>query len=381
MDFSLSEEELMFQSQVDELVEKEASREKVRQWDRERRFPKEFCDTVAKQGYLGLLIPEEYGGLGFKPIHYAIFLEGISRYSYDVGCSVGIPMFSSYSLVLAGNEEQKRRYLPPFVNGEIRMSTSVSESEAGSDAASIRTSAIAEGAHFVINGEKIFSSGCHHPNTIIFLTAKTDPSAPRRKGISTFLVPNDTPGIEMQTLPLVARHIGGINEIFLTDVKIPKENLLGGLNNGWEVMEATFDIERGITNAAGYVGNSQTAVSDALEYAKTRKQFGRPICKFQAISHMLVDMQIEVDAARFLVYRVADMVKRAQQATKEASMAKLYASEVFVDVTNKGIQVMGGYGLSEEYDMQRYWREARASTIAGATSQIHRLVIARAMGM
>jgi alkylation response protein AidB-like acyl-CoA dehydrogenase len=231
-----------------------------------------------------------------------------------------------------------------------------------------------------LNGQKIFNSGADLKDNYLTVAARTDKEAPRHKGITVFLVHNESPGVTIKRLDFPARRIVSLNEVYYDEVKIPKDMVVGEVNRGWEVVVSQLEMER-INGAAGYVGTSQTAVEDAMEYAKQRVQFGRPIAKFQVIKHMLVDMQTEVDAARLLVYRVAFLVRDGIRCAKEASMAKLYASEVFQRVTANGIQIMGAYGLVGDSDMLRYFLEARPSTIGGGTSQIQREIIAEQMGL
>jgi len=212
------------------------------------------------------------------------------------------------------------------------------------------------------------------------IAVRTNKDVPKHQGISMFLIDPKSPGIEIRKIRTLGRRMIHATEIFLEDVRVPKENLVGELNGGWKVLLSGLELER-LFACAGYVGNAQTVVDVALQHAKERVQFGRPIGTFQAIGHMLADMQTEVDAARLLTYRAAWMIDQGIPCMKEVSMAKLFGSETFARLTNQGMQIMGGYGYSMEYDMQRYFRDARIVTVAAGSSQMQRTIIAREMGL
>jgi len=378
--FFLNEEHRLFKKAVDDFVEKEAPREKVRLWHRDGTFPYEIYQKMAKLGWLGTSVPPAYGGMGLDAVFVTLLCEGLARYTFELSLGFSSANWGVERLIRFGTEKQRQRFLPAVAKGEVRFSPSFTEPDAGSDLASITTSATARGDHFVLNGQKIFNSGADLKDNYLTVAARTDKEAPRHKGITVFLVHNETPGVTIKRLDFPARRIVSLNEVYYDEVKAPKDMVVGEVNRGWEVVVSQLEMER-INGAAGYVGTSQTAVEDAMEYAKQRVQFGRPIAKFQVIKHMLVDMQTEVDAARLLVYRVAFLVRDGIRCAKEASMAKLYASEVFQRVTANGIQIMGAYGLVGDSDMLRYFLEARPSTIGGGTSQIQREIIAEQMGL
>ncbi len=380
MIFKFDEEQEIWRKTLEDFVEKECPREKVREWDENRQYPYEFYDKVAKQGWFGLMIPEEYGGVGGDAILYTILHECLSKYSFDIGAGYSIITWGTKNIALHGSEEQKRHYLPTAIKGEIRFSFSLTEPNAGSDAASITTFAAADGDEFVINGQKVFATGAHLKNNIILLAARTDRNVPKHKGISLLLVPNHLPGIELRPLNTLSRRIITTNELFLEDVRIPRENLLGELNRGWEYLTYQLEMERAAVSAS-YLGVAQTAVEDALRYAKEREQFGQSIGQFQVIKHMLAEMQMNVDASRLLTYRVAWMLKEGLPAAKEAAMAKLFSSEAYFRVTTQGMQILGGYAQMPEYDMERYFRDAKQAMVGGGTSQIQHEIIARGLGL
>ena len=284
------------------------------------------------------------------------------------------------NIVRNGIPEQKDYYLPKVINGEIRFSISITEANAGSDAASLAVSAESDGDYFIVNGHKVFATAAYAKNNIICLAVRTNTSLPKHEGISVLLAPNDLPGIKMNLLDTLARRSTGTNELFLDNVKVPKKNLLGKLNGGWEVLTGHLELERTAV-AAMNVGNARTAFNEALKYAKQRAQFGKPIGKFQVIKHMLAQMQMEVDAARLLLYRAAAMIDMGIPCRKEVSMAKLYGTETLFKVATQGMQIMGGYGALPEYDMERYFREGKQGTIGAGTTQIQHGIIAKELGL
>jgi alkylation response protein AidB-like acyl-CoA dehydrogenase len=237
-----------------------------------------------------------------------------------------------------------------------------------------------DGKDWVLNGRKVWQSGAGAKDNVICLYARTDTDAHYRQGMSLFLVDNNRPGVEMRKLDMLGRYCMGTYEVTLDNVRVPEDQLIGGVNKGWDCLLSGLQTER-ITVAACDVGSAQGAVDLALAYAKERKQFGRPIGNFQSIAHMLADMQTEVEAARSLMYRAAWMVDAGENAMNEINMAKLFASEVYVRVANLGMQIYGGYGYSMEYPMQRHYRDSRIATVVAGTSQIMRNMIAGGMGL
>lgn len=380
MYFEFNDEQAIWHKTVHDFVDKEFGREYYRQCDQERRYPYEIYKRLVELGWIGIMIPEEYGGLGSDAIMYTILNEALGKYGVDIGTPVALTTFTSTNVVRHGTEEQKQYYLPKVCTGDVRFSISITEPDAGSDAASLKISAVLDGDDFVINGQKVFSTAAHAENNVICLAARTDKTAPKHKGISLILVPNTTPGIEMRRLKTLARRATGTNEIFFTNVRVPRSNLLGQLNHGWKYLTGHLEMER-LAVAGLNLGNAQTALDDAVEYAKNRVQFGRPIGQFQVIKHMLADMALEVDAVRLLVYRAAWIITQGKPCPKEASMAKLFASETLFRTATNGMQILGGYGQMAEYDMERYFREGKQAMVGGGTSQIQRSIIARSLGL
>ncbi|RZS78090.1 acyl-CoA dehydrogenase family protein [Pigmentiphaga kullae] len=379
MDF-LNEEQTLWRDTVARVMEQEIGREYVRQCDIDRAYPYEAYEKVAKLGWLRLLIPEDQGGDGGTIFDYALMCEGLARYGFDFATAFMVATFTGMNIVKFGTPEQKERYLPAFMRGELRFSISISEPQAGSDAASTRTRAEPRDQGWVIRGQKLWCSGAAARNVVIAMLVRTDKEAKKHKGLSVLLVPNDTKGLDIRRLPTMARRATGTTEIFVDDAWVPDANMMGEPGDGWRIITDHLELER-IAVSAAYVGNAQQAVSDALRYAHERIQFDQPIYDFQVIRHMLADMQTAVDASRLMVYRAADMASRGLPCSREVSMAKLMASETLQTVTRQGMQILGGHSMLPESDMERYFREGMQSTIGGGTSQIQRSIIAKAMRM
>ncbi len=374
----LNEEQHRWRDTVARAMEQELGGEYVRQCDGERAYPYEAYEKVAKLGWLRLLIPEDQGGDGGTIFDYALMCEGLARYGFDFATAFMVSTFTGINIVKFGTPAQKAKYLEPFMRGELRFSISISEPQAGSDAASTRTLARPTDGGWSIRGQKLWCSGAAARDVVIAMLVRTDKEAKKHHGLSVLLVPNDTPGLDVRKLPTMARRATGTTEIFVDDAVVPHENLLGQAGDGWNIITDHLELER-IAVAAAYVGNAQQAVSDALRYAHEREQFDRAIYEFQVIRHMLADMQTAVDAARLMVYRAADLASRGVPCTREVSMAKLIASETLQTVTRNGMQIMGGHSMLPEADMERYFREGMQATIGGGTSQIQRTIIAKTL--
>jgi alkylation response protein AidB-like acyl-CoA dehydrogenase len=380
MDFGFTEEQRMLRDSVHKLLQKHAPPEYVRKHDRERTYPEELFQAWAEAGLLGLPFPEDYGGAGGSLMDMVIVAEEIARVSADLVMAYTGGIFCGLNVLRKASEEQKRYWLPKFLAGEIKFSISMSEPDAGSDIGAMRTTAVKDGNEWVIDGTKIWASTAGAKDNVICLYVKTDTKAHYRQGLSLFMVDNDTPGLTLRKLDMLGRRATGTYELTFDKVRVPPDRLVGGENKGWDCVMSGLQVERA-TSSAGNVGAAQGVIDLALQYAKDRKQFGRPIGANQAIAHMLADMQTEVEAARTLMWRAAWMVSSGQDALREITMAKLFTSETYVKVADQAMQILGGMGYSEEFDMARHYRDARASTIAAGTSQIQRNLIANLMGL
>jgi len=380
MDLRFTQEQQALRASVRKQMERMATPEYIQRLDRDQSYPYELCDAWVEMGLFGAAFPEEYGGAGGDVLDVVIIAEELGRKSYDFVGAYGTTIFCGLNVLKNGSEEQKRYWIPRLLSCETRMSVSMSEPDAGSDAGAMRTSARREGDHWVINGQKLWSTGAGARNNVINVYARTDMSVDYKKGMSLLLVDNDATGVTLRKLDMLGRRCVGTYEIFFDNVNVPDDRLVGGENRGWDCMLSGLQFERIVATAA-YCGGAQAVVDLALAYAKERKQFGRPIGSFQSIAHMLADMQTEVAAASALMWRAAWMLANGRDALKEISMAKLFVSETYVKVANQGMQIFGAAGYSMEYDMQRYFRDVRSATIGAGTSQMQRNLIARLMGL
>ena len=376
MDFEFTEEQRMLRDSVRKMMAKFATPEYVRKLDREQAFPDELYAEWLNMGLFRMPFPEEYGGLGGNVIDMVIIAEELSYKSFDLFTAYGGPVFCGLNILRKGTEEQKRHWIPKMLAGEVKFSISMSEPDAGSDIGAMRTNAKREGNDWLINGQKLWATGAGAKNNVINVYVKTDPSVFYRKGMSLFLVDNNTPGVELRKLNMLGRRCTGTYEIFFTDVRVPNERLLGGENNGWQVVLSGLQVER-ITSTSGYIGGMQAILDLALDYAKERKQFGRPIGTNQVMAHLLADMQTELEASRLMMWRAAWMLASGKDALKEISMAKLFASEAATRAADSSLQVLGGYGYLSDFPIERNLRDTRLMEIGEGTSEVQRIVIAR----
>lgn len=375
MDFELTEEQQMIRKMVRDFAEREIM-PIAQETDETGEFPWETIHKMAPLGLLGLPIPEEYGGAGADNVSFAIALEVIARACGSTAITLDAhTSLACESIYLFGTEEQKRKYLVPMARGEKLGAFGLTEPEAGSDAGATKTRAVLDGDEWVINGQKIFITNGSIAEVVI-IAAVTDPEKGTR-GISNFIVEKDTPGFRPGREEEKMGLKGSVtSELFFDDCRVPKENLLGKEGDGFKQFLITLDGGR-IAIGAMAVGLAQAAFEQAVAYSKERVQFGQPIANFQAIQWMIADIATEIDAARLLVYRAAWLKDKGVRFTKEAAMAKLYASEAAERACYKALQIHGGYGYMKEYDVERYYRDNRLCAIAEGTSEIQRLVIAR----
>jgi alkylation response protein AidB-like acyl-CoA dehydrogenase len=375
MDFEPTEEHQMIRRMVRDFAEKEIA-PRAEEIDETDEFPDDLFRRMGELGILGLPFPEKYGGPGGEYTSLIIALEEIAR----VSGSVAITLDAHTSLCcepiyLFGTEEQRQKYLVPLARGEKIGGFGLTEPQAGSDAGATRTRAVRDGDEWVINGQKIFITNGSVADLVV-ITAKTDPEAGTR-GISSFIVEKGTPGFQPGRDEMKMGLKGSVtSELFFEDCRVPAENLLGEENDGFKHFLTTLDAGR-VAISAMAVGLAQGAYERALAYAKERVQFGQPIADFQAIQWMLADMATEIDAARLLVQRAAWLKEQGERFTKEASMAKLFASETSERVCRKAIQIHGGYGYVREYEVERMYRDQRLCAIGEGTNEIQRLVISR----
>ncbi|HEX3612335.1 MAG TPA: acyl-CoA dehydrogenase family protein [Sporichthyaceae bacterium] len=378
MDFRHTEEQLAWKDMLHRFMEREVGREYTREHDENRSFPDELYRKVADNGWLGLLLPEELGGSAADPVMYAIFCEAMAKYSLDTAACLMTSMFTVNNFVVHGSPQQQAEHVPMFLKGERRFSISISEPQAGSDAAAVCTRAVPEGTDWVLNGNKTWCSGAHLPGAWIVMLART--GAERHGGLSLFSMPNTAPGLDIRKMPTLVRRSLGTTEIFLTDVRVPAENVIGEIGKGWNYIGTHLDYER-MGLAASYVGNARTALDDTIAYTKDRHQFGRPLSSLQVIKHRMAEDETALTAARLLVFNAATKLARGEKASMEVSMAKVFAVETAYRIAFNGMQAYGGYAQLPEYDMERYFREAKHGMVGGGANEIQKTVIARHMGL
>lgn len=375
MDFGYTDEQRMLRRMVREFAQKEIA-PRAEEIDATDTFPQDLFVRMGEVGLLGLPFPPQYGGSDADYHAMVIALEEIAR----VSGSLAITLDAHTSLCCEpifhfGTEGQKERYLPGLLSGDKVGAFGLTEPQAGSDAGATQTRAVRNGDHWVINGQKIYITNGSVADVVV-ITAKTDPDAGTR-GISAFIVEKGTPGFKPGRDEKKMGLKGSVtSELFFENCRVPVENLLGEQNKGFHQFLSTLDAGR-IAIAAMAVGLAQGAYERSVNYAKNREQFGQPIADFQAIRWMIADMATAIDAARLLVHRAAWLKERGERYTKEASMAKLLASEVSEQVCHDAIQIHGGYGYCREYEVERMYRDQRLCQIGEGTSEIQRLVISR----
>ena len=357
-----------------EFAETELTKEILDKVEEEEVFPEEILDKMAKAGFFGIKVPKQYGGQGGDARSYVIVMEEIARVSGVASIYVSSPnSLSGGPFLLSGNAEQKEKYLRPVVTGEKKVCFALTEPGAGSDAGGMQTTAVKDGDYYVLNGRKTFITMAPLADWAV-VYAKTDMSM-GTKGISAFIVDMKQEGVSCGKPEKKMGVVGcATSDIILENVRVHKDNLLGQEGKGFINAMKTLDTGR-MGVAAQSIGVAQGCLDEAIKYAKERKQFGRPIAKFQAIAFMLAEMATKLEAAKNLVYKTAWLIDNGQDASMAASMAKFYASEVCNEIAAKTVQIHGGYGFIKDYKIERMFRDCRVFTIYEGTSQVQRMVI------
>lgn len=376
MNYELTEEQRMIQTMVREFAN-DVIRPRALEIDVEAKFPEDIFKEMGKLGMLGIPFPEEYGGSGGDTISYALAVEEVGRACGSTGLSYAAAVsLGATPIYMFGTEEQKQEFLVPLASGEALGSFGLTEPNAGSDAGGTQTTAVVDGDEFVINGEKSFITNASFARSLI-VTAVTGKNDKGRNIISAILVPTDTEGVSI-TSNYDKMGVRGSDtaQIALQDVRVPRENLLGDPQAGFSQFLSTLDGGR-ISIGALSVGIAQDALDKALAYAQEREQFGRSISSFQAVQFQLADMAMEVELARNAVLKAAWLKDQGKPFTKEAAIAKLFASETAVRNAERAVQIHGGYGYMREYEVERLMRDAKLLVIGEGTSEIQRIVISR----
>ncbi len=380
MDFALTETQEMIRQEARRFAREEIAPH-VREWDEAAHFPRDVFRKMGELGFLGVLVPEEYGGAGLGYIEYITIVEEIA--TVDPAIGLGVAAHNSLCtghILKYGNEEQKRKYLPKLASGEWIGAWALTEPTAGSDAGGTRTTAVRDGDHWVLNGTKTFTTHARVGDLLVVM-ARTDPdslnSPKKHHGISAFIVEKGTPGFRAgKHENKLGMRASDTSETILENCRIPAENLIGREGEGFKQAMGILDGGR-ISIAALGLGTARGALEAAIEYAREREQFGRPIGTFQAIQWKIADIATELDAARLLTLRAGWLMNEGRPCTKESAMAKLMAGEVSVKAAVEAVQIFGGYGFTKDYPVEKFFRDCKLNTIGEGTSEVQRLVIAR----
>jgi alkylation response protein AidB-like acyl-CoA dehydrogenase len=377
MQFQLTEDQKMVQKLARDFAEKKLA-PSVAERDAKEEFSRELFDEMGAMGLTSICFPENYGGAEGDVLSYILAVEELSKVDDGVGITLSATVsLCAWPIYAYGTEEQKQKYLVPLVEGEKLGAFGLTEPNAGTDAAAQQTVAVADGDDYILNGSKIFITNGGEAETYVVF-AMTDKSK-GTKGITAFIVEKGMPGFSFgKKEHKMGIHTSLTNELVFQNVRLPKENMLGKIGEGFKIAMSTLDGGR-IGVAAQALGIAQGALDHAIKYSKERVQFGKPIAQNQALAFMMADMATKIDAARLLVYRAAYLKDQGLPYSKEAAMAKLYASDIAMEVTTDAVQVFGGYGYSREYPVERLMRNAKITQIYEGTNQVQRMVISGAI--
>ncbi len=346
--------------------------------DSESKFPAEIIKKMAELGYMGINIPEEYGGSGLDDVYKVLVVREIAKYCASTAEILAVQSLVNDIIIRKGTEEQKQKYLPMVNEGKLG-AFALTEAGAGSDAGAVRTKAISDGDSYIINGSKCFISNMGpEEGDFVILIALTDPSA-GMKGMSAIIVDRGTPGFSIGKVEdKMGIRGAAVSELIFEDCVVPKTNLVGKEGEGFKIAMSALDGGR-IGIAAQALGIAEAAIEASVEYSKQRNQFGKPVSALQGIQWYLADMATRTEAAKLLILQAADMRSRGENVTKEAAMAKYYASENAVYVTDRAVQIHGGYGYMKDYPIERMYRDARITPLYEGTSEVQKMVISRAV--
>ena len=377
--FGFTEEQKLLRKSVLGTLARVLPPEKIRELDKAGEYPYEACQALADLGINGIMYPKEFGGLDSSYKDLAVLGEALGYHYGGIAQAWSITcIYAGMHIALHGSDEMRREILPKVISGEMRLALCLSEPDHGSDVAGIECFARKDGNGYVLNGQKIYNSAAHVAHNLV-VVCKTKPGR-GYDGISMFVVDTSLPGVTINRLSALGRHTTEANHCFFDEVKLPAEAMIGTENDGWHGLMKCLNVER-LNLAANGVGNTLRIMEHALNYAQERQQFGRPIGKFQAVSHKFADMQIMYQTARAMLYRVAEMLDAGQDPIMENAVLKAYATEVNWKVADMAMQILAGAGYIIDQDMQMLFRDARVGPIGGGTSEIQRNVIASRMGL
>ena len=380
MDFAFTPEQELIQKEVRNFCKKELTPEYVRWMDENCNFvPDELWNKICDLGFFAATIPEEYGGEGLDLVTSMCMIEEIATASVAVGLGMGASNLGASVIHNIGTEQEKEEYLPKLAKGELKFALGLTEPAGGTDIlGAIQTTAIDKGDHWLINGQKVFITAAHVADYITTV-AITDPDANRHNGLSLFFVPRDSEGLSTRLIPKVGCHAAGTNEVFYDNVRVPKDKLIGTLNNGWNELLMSLNDER-IGTAMLSLGVANAAFREACEYAKQRHAFGGPIARFQILQHYLADIAIEIENARNLIYKCAWLSDNKKPFHVEACMAKIVAARASEKAAIWGMEILGGYGYTMEYDMQRHFRDYKQMVFSPISDEMAKNMIMQFKG-
>jgi alkylation response protein AidB-like acyl-CoA dehydrogenase len=374
-----SDQELMLQS-VRSLLDDVCSMDYAAKCDINHTPPREAFDAMAQNGWLGLIAPESFGGSGGSPTDLALVLEETGHHFEELGLWLFRSFtYGCYAILQHGTDEQKQRIVPGAANGKLSFAFALSEPDSGSDAASLRTRAVIDGDYFIVNGRKQWTSGMDIADYAL-VALRTNDLGKKQLGISTLMIDTKLPGIDVRKVATLGQHAIGTTEVTFTDVRVPLTALLGQLDHGWAVCEDTLRYER-LCLSAVRIGAARQAFEYALDYAKTRHQFGKPIGSFQVTQHKFADMKVMLDTSFTMVRRYAWLMENGKAERADTAVIKYYIAESYKTISDMCLQILGGYGYSMEYPMQRFFRDSRLATIGGGTSEIQKNIIASTLGL
>jgi alkylation response protein AidB-like acyl-CoA dehydrogenase len=374
-----SDQELMLQS-VRSLLDDVCSMDYAAKCDINHTPPREAFNAMAQNGWLGLIAPESVGGSGGSPTDLALVLEETGHHFEELGLWLFRSFtYGCYAILQHGTDEQKQRIVPGAANGKLSFAFALSEPDSGSDAASLRTRAVIDGDYFIVNGRKQWTSGMDIADYAL-VALRTNDLGKKQLGISTLMIDTKLPGIDVRKVATLGQHAIGTTEVTFTDVRVPRTALLGQLDHGWAVCEDTLRYER-LCLSAVRIGAARQAFEYALDYAKTRHQFGKPIGSFQVTQHKFADMKVMLDTSFTMVRRYAWLMENGKAERADTAVIKYYIAESYKTISDMCLQILGGYGYSMEYPMQRFFRDSRLATIGGGTSEIQKNIIASTLGL
>ncbi len=374
MNFALSTDQENIQRHLTDLLTDICTPQYVQNCDEQQKPPREAFEALAKNGWLGLIAPESLGGAGGTATDLAVMLDVLGYHFEELGLWVFRNLtYGCYAVMKHGTKEQIEYLVPKVITGEMSFCFGLTEPDSGSDASALTTKATKQGDEYILNGRKVYTSGMDISDYCL-LVARTSTLERKQQGITTFLVDTKLPGIEVKKLQTLGQRSIGTTEVLYSDVHIPASSILGKLDHGWTGADDYLCYER-LCLSAARTGAARSAFEIALDYAKTRVQFGKPIGKFQAVSHKLAEMKSMLDIAQTMVYRYAWLMEQGKNTRQDAAILKLYTSESYKSISDMCLQILGGYGYCMEYPMQRFFRDSRLATIGGGTSEIQKILL------